>query len=63
MRLNRYSYMDKYLEKKYGYITNKDILINGHYTTVFGPKDIKTRIKVHRYSELHPKTNNDDLPF
>lgn len=55
--------MDKYLEKKYGYITNKDILINGHYTTVFGPKDIKTRIKVHRYSELHPKTNNDDLPF
>lgn len=60
MKLNRYSYIDKRLEKRFGLIGHK--YLNG--ICVFSPKEVKDRIKVHfRLESQRHKYYNDDLPF
>lgn len=60
MKLNRYSYIDKHLEKRFGLIWSKNI--NGLF--VFSPKEVKDRIKVHFHLDSQRrKYNEDDLPF
>lgn len=59
MKLNRYSYIDKYLEKRFGLIGHKHL--NG--LCVFSPKEVKDRIKVHFNLERKREKNYDDLPF
>lgn len=59
MKLNRYSYIDKHLEKRFGLIGHKHL--NG--LCVFSPKEVKDRIKVRLNAERNRGKYNDDLPF